>query len=47
MMIMSSLIGIPFALSLRLPARLPGVLQFSAAASCVVVGFYYGWQIIS
>jgi sulfite exporter TauE/SafE len=47
MLIMSSLIGLPFALSPRLPHRLPGVLQFSAAASSVVFGFYYGWQIIS
>jgi high-affinity nickel permease len=47
MLIMSSLIGLPFALSSRLPARLPDVLQFSAAASSVVFGCYYGWQIIS
>jgi ABC-type nickel/cobalt efflux system permease component RcnA len=47
MLIMSSLIGLPFALSSRLSNRLPGVLQFSAAASSVVFGFYYGWQIIS
>jgi sulfite exporter TauE/SafE len=47
MLMMSSLIGIPFALSSRLPTRLPGVLPFSAAASSVVFRFYYGWQIIS
>jgi len=47
MLIMSSLIGIPFALTSRLPARLPDVLQFSAAGSSVVFGLYYGWQIIS
>ena len=47
MLIMSSLIGLPFAFSSRLPARLPDVLQFSAAAASVVFGFYYGWQIIS
>jgi high-affinity nickel permease len=47
MLIMSSLIGIPFALSSRLPARLPDAVQFFTAASSVVFGFYYGWQIIS
>jgi len=47
MLIMSSLIGIPFALSSRWPNRLSGVLQFSAATSSVLFGFYYGWQIIS
>jgi len=47
MLIMSSLIGLPFALSSRLPNRLPGVLQFSTAASSVVFGICYGWQIIS
>jgi high-affinity nickel permease len=47
MLIMSSLIGVPFALSARWPNRLSGVLQFSAATSSVVFGFYYGWQIIS
>ena len=47
MLIMSSLIGLPFAFSSRLPRRLPGVLQFSAAAASVIFGFYYAWQIIS
>ena len=47
MLIMSSLIGLPFALSSRLPTRLPELLQFSAATASVVFGFYYGWQIIS
>jgi ABC-type nickel/cobalt efflux system permease component RcnA len=47
MLIMSSLIGLPFALSSRRATRLPDVLQFSAGASSVVFGFYYGWQIIS
>jgi hypothetical protein len=47
MLIMSSLIGIPFALSSRLPARLPDVVQVFTAVSSVVFGLYYGWQIIS
>jgi sulfite exporter TauE/SafE len=47
MLIMSSLIGLPFALSSRFPRLLPELLQFSAAASSVVYGFYYSWQIIS
>lgn len=47
MLIMSSLIGLPFALSTRFPRFLPELLQFSAAASSVIFGFYYGWQIIS
>jgi ABC-type nickel/cobalt efflux system permease component RcnA len=47
MMIMSSLIGFPFAFSSRLSRRLPEVLQFSAAVFSVVFGLYYGWQIIS
>ena len=47
MLIMSSLIGFPFAFSSRLSRRLPEVLQFSAAVFSVVFGLYYGWQIIS
>ena len=47
MLIMSCLIGIPFALSGRLPARLPDVMQVFTAVSSVVFGLYYGWQIIS
>jgi len=47
MLIMSSLIGLPFALGSRFPTSLPDVLQFSAAAASVVFGFYYAWQIIS
>jgi ABC-type nickel/cobalt efflux system permease component RcnA len=47
MLMMSSLIGLPFALSSSAPNRLSGVLQFSAATSSVVFGVYYGWQIVS
>jgi sulfite exporter TauE/SafE len=47
MLIMSSLIGLPFALSSRLPRLLPELLQCSAAVASVVFGLYYGWQIIS
>jgi len=47
MLIMSSLIGLPFALGSRFPRFLPELLKVSAAASSVVFGFYYGWQIIS
>jgi len=47
MLIMSSLIGLPFALSSRLPRRLPELLQLTAATASVVFGLLYGWRIIS
>jgi high-affinity nickel permease len=47
MLIMSSLIGIPFAFGSRLPAHLPDLVQVFTAVSSVVFGLYYGWQIIS
>jgi len=47
MLIMSSLIGLPFALSSRLSQRLPETLQLTAATASVVFGFIYGWGIIS
>jgi sulfite exporter TauE/SafE len=47
MLIMSSLIGLPFVLSSRFPRLLPEVLRLTAAIASVVFGIYYGWQIIS
>jgi ABC-type nickel/cobalt efflux system permease component RcnA len=47
MLIMSSLIGLPFALSSRLSRRLPEILQVTAATASVVFGVIYGWGIIS
>ena len=47
MLIMSSLIGLPFVFRTILPRQLPEALQFFAGAASVVFGFYYGWQIIS
>jgi len=47
MLVMSSLIGLPFALSSRLPRILPDVLQLTAASASIVFGFIYGWGIIS
>ena len=47
MLIMSSLIGIPFVLGSRFLRRAPELLQFSAAVASVAFGIYYGWQIIS
>ena len=47
MLIMSCLIGLPFALSPRFPRSMPVILQLSAASASVVFGFFYGWQIIS
>jgi len=47
MLVMSSLIGIPFVLGFRFLRRAPELLQYPAAIASVLFGVYYGWQIIS
>lgn len=44
MLIMSCVIGLPFALSFRFSERLPFVLQLSAASASLVFGCFYAWH---
>jgi high-affinity nickel permease len=47
MLIMSSIIGLPFVLGVKLFKRLPSILQLSTASASVVFGFFYAWRILS